>query len=172
MRNRVVVGSVILLTAVTLFAGNVHFKGSQSFFDNGLTLTESGALAGLGNGDITINLSALAIPTATCTNKGGEQAPGQNPATVNVSGTEAIPAGSIKNGTVMFNVTTALPQQPTAADAGCPNSTWTAHIDDLQFTSAILTVDQPVGTTVLTRTYQLSCPAYPADIGACSIVSF
>lgn len=172
MRRRLVIGTVTLVTAITLFAASVHFKGSQSFFDNGLTLTESGALAGLGNVDLQINLSASAIPTATCTNQGGNQAPGQNPATVNVTGSEAIPASAIKNGTVAFSVTTNAPAQPTAAQAGCPNDNWTANIVDLQFTSAILTVQQPVGTYVLTRTYQLSCPSYPTGIGGCIITSF
>lgn len=172
MRRRLVLGSMMLLAAIAVFAASVHFKGSQSFLDNGLTLTESGALAGLGNVDLTVNLSASAIPTATCTNSGGNQAPGQNPATVNVSGTTAIPASAIKNGNVAFSVTTNPPAQPTAAEAGCPNDNWTAHIDDLQFTSAILTLQQPVGTTVLTRTYQLSCPVFPTGIGPCTITSF
>lgn len=162
----------VVAVATALFAASVHFKGSQSFFDNGLTLTENGALSGLGNVDLQVNLSASAIPTATCTNQGGNQAPGQNPATVNVSGTQAIPADKIKNGNVAFSVTTNPPAQPTAAEAGCPNDNWTAHIDDLQFTSGILTVQQPVGTTVLTRTYLLSCPVYPTGVGPCTITSF
>jgi hypothetical protein len=166
-----------LLTTVVVFcvgiaiAASVHFKSGPTFFDQGLTLNASGSLAGLGNANVLVNLSATATPTATCTNSGGNEAPGQNPATVNVTGAEAIPAGELKNGTTPFSVTTNAPAQPTAAAAGCPNDNWTAAITDLQFTSATITVFQN-NVAVLTRTFQLSCPSDTTNggIGQCTIV--
>jgi hypothetical protein len=145
-------------TATVAFAGNVHFKhGSPTFTDNGLTLTESGSLAGLGNGDVLVTLTATGNPSATCTNQGGNSAPGQNPAAVTTSGSQAIPASAVKNGNVTFSVTTDPPAQPTPQQAGCPSANWSAAITDVAFTSATFSVQQN-GVTALSGTCTFSSP--------------
>src|SRR5258706_15943633 len=98
----------MLLIATIANAQNVHLKPpnrNPTFVDNGLTLRVVGSLAGLGGGDVAITLSATANATAICANPGGgTQPPGQNPAPINVQGTQAIPEDEIKNGTVSFGV--------------------------------------------------------------------
>jgi len=75
------------------YAANVHVKAGPFFIDNGLTLTGTGTLAGLGFQDIVVAMTATANPIATCTNPAGQnKPPGQNLAPVSVSATpEAIP---------------------------------------------------------------------------------
>jgi len=111
--------------ALTASASGVHLTKAGVTFTadhNVLTLTASGAIAGLGNGAI-VTISATAIT---------------------LTGTTGVPDTGSKNGNRPFSVTTDQPTQPTdASDAGCPNDSWTAHIDDLCFTSATLTFQQP-----------------------------
>jgi hypothetical protein len=157
-----VIVALILLTVVGASAQNVHLKGGAraqpAFMDLGLSLNAAGSLAGLGNGDVLVTITAQANVTSTCTNQGGNQAPGQNPAPITVTGSEAIPADEIKNGTTPFDVTTVAPPSSIAGAPDCPNTNWTETITDLLFTSATITVEQPAGNLVLTVSCTFSEP--------------
>lgn len=149
------VATVALFAPTAVLAANVHFAKGPTFTDNGTTLTTTGKLAGLGNEDVKITLSITGIATKiTCTNPGGKQAPGQNKPGVTATGTQTISKDEIKNGNVNIKVTTLAPAQLTPKQAGCPNDRWTAEIDDVDFTSATITVVQG-GKTVLNKTYSL-----------------
>ena len=146
--------ALLLGATISTSAASVHLKGGANaepnFVDQGLTLNAAASLAGLGNEDVLVTLYATAAATSTCTNRGGNQAPGQNPAEVTVSGSQSIPASEIKNGNTSFNVTTVAPVSPIPGAPGCPNANWTQYITDLSFTTATITVEQPAGTLVLT----------------------
>jgi hypothetical protein len=154
--------AVALIASATAIAGSVHLKGGAnaepSFVDGGLTLNAAASLAGLGNGDVLVTLTATADVAATCSNQGGNEAPGQNPAPITVSGSQAIPEEEIKNGNVAFNVTTVAPVTIIPGAPDCANPNWTEEITDLLFTSATITVEQPAGTLVLTVTCSFSNP--------------
>jgi hypothetical protein len=163
MHATALIAILLSATAASDFAsaGNVHFKQNRNpaFIDGGLVLSAQGALTGLGNGDVVISLTAQANVVATCTNpSGASQPPGQNPARISVAGSQAIPQGAIKNGTLSFNVSTQSPASTIGGAPDCPNSQWTESINDLKFTSATLTVQQPAPTVVLTATCTFSTP--------------
>ena len=154
----------VLLAALFLLVGmsdaqasSVHFKtkGQPVYKDNGLTLSASGSITGLGNGDVVVTLTAVGKPIATCTNpSGANQPPGQNPADVTLSGSQVIPQNEIKNGNVSFKVTTGGPQTPIPGAPDCPNSKWREDIIDVVFSSASLSIAQ-AGAVVLTHSANL-----------------
>ena len=141
-------------------AGNPHLKNPNPllFTDNGLTLTATVSYAGLGNFDTVQTVNATAQPTASCTNPAGAtQPPGHNPASVNVTGSTAVPASDIKNGNVTITTTTDPPVTPIAGAPDCPNPQWTENITDMAFTSATITLSQQ-GVVVLTVNVTFSPP--------------
>jgi hypothetical protein len=146
-----------LLLAVTVFAISVHFKSGPTFSDNGLTLTATGSISGLGNGNVAVAVDATGTPVVACTSPGGNQSPGQNPASVTLSGITSNVTRD-KNGNVLFTVTTATPSQPTPKAAGCPNNNWDATITDVKFSTATITVFEgstSSGNIVLQQTFPL-----------------
>jgi hypothetical protein len=143
--------TLILLLGTAAYATSIHLKGTPTFTDNGLSLTASGSIAGLGNAPTSVFLNAQANVAATCTNHGQHQAPGQNPAPISVTGSVTLdPSNSDKNGNVSFNVTTNPPPSEVAGAPDCPNSGWTEAINDLSFTSANIVVGS---TTVASCTF-------------------
>lgn len=144
-----------LIVAPLVYAASVHFKGgAPRFTDNGKTLTTCFSLAGLGNQDVTITVKTTGTATTLCTNQGGNAAPGQNKVPVSPSAQQTFPATEIKNGNLSTCLTTQAPPNPTATEAGCPNSNWTASITDVQFATAEIIVEQG-GVIVLDQTFKL-----------------
>ncbi len=165
----------ILLVAAPLCASSVHLKGGRhaepAFADLGLSLSAVAELAGLGNEDLLVTLTALGDPTGDCCNPGGScKVPGQNPAPVAVTGSEAIPAAEITNGNVAFSVTTEPPVTPIPDAPDCPNTGWTENILTMAFTSAVITVEQPAGTTVLTVSCALNSPTADGPVPGTAVV--
>ena len=155
----VLIAALVFGLVSTAVAASVHLKNKPPlrFTDEGLTLRATGALTGLGNGDIVVELTAQGQPVATCTNPSGKtQPPGQNPAVVDVGGAQEIPAGEIKNGNVAFNVVTAAPETPIAGAPDCPGVQWTENINDVIFSGfdATITVFQGTGCAVDPNTGQ------------------
>jgi hypothetical protein len=153
--------AAVALMAATASADSPHFKhgGTPTCTFSGTTsisVSCTGTLAGLGNDDLLLRLSASGFAVYQCQNQGGNVAPGQNkvlvgPATSNTS----IPADAIKNGNLTFTTNPAVLTAATTvsgAVAGCPNTNWTGVNPVLTLTDIRLLIEQPPGTVIFTCT--------------------
>lgn len=134
-------------------AASVHTKGTPTITVNpDDTLTFSGSLAGLGNQDVTITIVAEGDASVILLNPSGQYVPGQNRFPVITAATTTISASEIKNGNVSFSLTTSEPENPTWEEAGAPNANWSAFINEVDYDSVTIVVQQG-GKIVLTKTY-------------------
>jgi hypothetical protein len=136
------------------------------------SLISNGTLTGLGYTDVFVELDASGVPVVTCTNQGGNQAPGQNPPKVSASGkTSLFGTDPVrKNGKSPFGVETSEPAPfLTGTAGGCPNDNWTATIDFVYWTHATISVyDLATGDLLLTQDFvctttrtSVTCVAVP-----------
>ena len=135
------VAAVFLGAAAPAWAANPHFVKGPTAVDNGTTVTVSGSVAGLGNEDVRVVVTATGTAVVDCRNPGGNIAPGQRKS-VDVSGEQVIT--DVKNGRINFSVTTV---EPTPPPDSCPNPRWTPILRDVEFTDADVAVFQPVDST-------------------------
>jgi hypothetical protein len=144
--------AVLVMSAIPALAQNPHFIGPVTSQDIGTQLRVSGSIAGLGNENIDVVVTAQGTADVTCTNPAGNVAPGQR-TTVTATGTATNV--EVKNGRANFTVTTATPTVPNVPT--CPNAKWTATVTDVTFTSFTVQVFQPSGSNnlVLSQTFQV-----------------
>ena len=154
--------AVATISTLVVWADNPHYRRGPSVVDNGFTATATGSITGLGNGDVIVTLSFPdATGTTVCSNKGGNQAAGQNPATpAATSGSKFV--DDPKNGNLLFTVTTDPPPNPSSQAAGCPNGNWTAAFDNITFGNGTITIQQETfqgsGIFVVVLTTSVSLP--------------
>lgn len=148
---------IVLVTSMIISpasaGGNVGL-GSVAFKPGSLIAT--GVFFGLGGYKLGVNVQMTAggDPVVLCTNKGGTQAPGQNPVEVSADGEQAIgPQHITKKGTAPLDVT-AEPGPITGLQGGCPNNNWIATIVNVYWTNATISVyDAVTGELLFERNY-------------------
>ncbi len=128
-----VVATLAFSPAASAQAG--HFVGTPTCTDEGTFLECTGKVAGLGGTTFRIDVSASGVADVTCTNPGGQVAPGQSFsfAGAGSTGDQLTP----RNGQFRFTVSTSTPSAPPGS---CPNPMWTATVTDVHFTDATLTL--------------------------------
>src|SRR5438132_13839779 len=99
---------MLVLAVSAAFASSPHFKkgGEPVCTFSGTTsipVTCTGTLAGLGNADLELDLSASGFALYQCQNGGGNTAAGQNKVLEGPArSTTVVPASAIKNGNLVF----------------------------------------------------------------------
>src|SRR5436309_1375466 len=113
-----------------------------------VTLT-GGNFSGLGNTPAIANLTVTGVATYTCTNQGGNAAPGQNPVPANPGSSGPFNLGNSDHngrGTITsITATVTAPDTPTAQEAGCGgtgSTKWKVTLSGLTATAAHLEITQ------------------------------
>ena len=154
MRRSWILGVVIVVFAIgasAAVAASPHFKkGGQPTCSVTGTSTSStsttcnGTLAGLSGSDIYVNTIVNGFAVYTCTNGGGNTAPGQNQVLAGPSTTPTtINGAETKNGNLTFNTnsnTLSASDTVSGSAAGCPNNNWTGTNPRLTVTSVELQI--------------------------------
>lgn len=154
----------VLVASTVAAGGNVKLSGVQFSLSS---LVAGGYASGLGNTDVTVVLDATGLPDVSCTNNGDNMAPGQNPPKITASGAQfLIHQTYTRNGRSPFLVETEEPQPGlSATQLGCPNDNWTASIDFVYWTEAILSVyDTASGELLARQNYTCVTTRYPASV--------
>jgi hypothetical protein len=148
----------LALTAVALMAGTAFaaltFHSGPMVSFNGATATATFNVSGLGNDPATAQLLVNGTALYTCTNKGGNAAPGQNPQPATGASPEVALNDSQKNGrdSVSVSATLTAPLHIGAKIAGCPGNNWTATLSSLTVVSATLVIRQN-GIVIYSHTF-------------------
>ena len=130
-------------------SGSIHFDGYAT---------------GVGGYDgITLEIIGIGIPVVSCTNNGGNEAAGQNPPKVSVSGEQFISPDQIDSTTKKGKTPVSVSADEGAmvlsgTEGGCPNDNWTATIISITWTGAIINVYEGEGTDgPLVKTFEYTC---------------
>lgn len=157
--------AVAVMSSVALGAVNVKSFPTASFSGATVTLT-GGNFSGLGSVPAIAQFQATAgTATYTCSNQGGNQAPGQNPVPASPGSVSTADLGNADHngrGTISnLSASVVAPPTPTAQQAGCGgggSQNWTVTLNTLTATAAHLEITQN-GAVVFCRNYTLGGPA-------------
>lgn len=118
--------------------GSGHFVGTQRCIDAGTTLVCKGKVGGLNGDTFQINVKAKGTAVIECENPGGNVAPGQDTTlAVWVTGSTGLLA-TPESGYYRYTISTITPTVPDYPT--CPNKKWNAHVVDVIFDTATLTL--------------------------------
>lgn len=158
MRAAVLVAMALAIgVGAVVQAASPHYKKDGqpvcTIASDGSSSCTAGSVSGLGNDNILIVVTVTGEAGTVCHNPGNNNAvPGQNPASGSSTGGTLIDGSQIKNGTVVIPPISTGPvtfTAPSAAEAGCPNSSWTVTVDTTNATyEGFYSFQQPPGQQI------------------------
>jgi len=163
MRRISIVVAVLVAATMTATAAlaAVTVKSVPTASFSGASVTVSGGnFSGLGSTPAFATVTATGQATYTCTNKGGNAAPGQNPVQAQGGSSGPVQLTSDHNGRSTIPPATATvtaPPTPTAQQVGCGgggSTSWSVTLNTLTATGAHLEVTQG-GSLIYCRNYTL-----------------
>ena len=163
MKKKLSTFLTVILTAM-LMTSTVSAGGVKISANWGLSsLLANVTATGLGSSDYVFVLTATGFASATCTNQGGNAAPGQNYPHVDAVGQTLVPDGDTpvtKNGKAVFPIE-AIPDEEIVQQipwdvAGCPNSNWTAVVDFVYWQFATITAYN-ISSGAIAAQYNYQC---------------
>ena len=141
---------VLAISASAVFSATTWKSGPTVTFNGTSSVTATGDVSGLGNQPAVATLEVHGTVTYTCRNKGGAEAPGQNPVPATGTGSQDL-GNSDHNGRGTLNITVSLDAPPAVVSgkvAGCPNGNWSGvNPVSSGITGATLTIEQG-GSTI------------------------
>lgn len=158
--------SVAMLVAIAVAAVTWHSGPTFEVTAAGpdiFTWHAAGDGSGFGNQPAVATIAFAGTVRYTCQNKGGGQAPGQNPVAAMGSASQGL-GNADHNGRGVFDFNVTFAAAPTVGGkvAGCPNGNWLGVNPVVEgIPSAMLTIAQG-GKTILSSQ---ACPA--SAIGPC-----
>jgi hypothetical protein len=137
---------MVLAFSASIASAAVTWKAGPEVTFNGTTsATATGEASGLGNQPAIATLEVEGFVMFTCRNKGGNEAPGQNPVPATGTGTQDL-GNSDHNGRGELNITVSLDApapEVSGKVAGCPNGNWKGvNPVSSGILSATLTIEQ------------------------------
>lgn len=130
------------------------------------SLIATGYVSGIGNTNVTMVLAASGNAITMCTNPGSNDVPGQSYPKLSAIGQLDLTGdqAKTKNGKVLFDRVETV--DPTIIDwnvAGCPSAGWTAHVVQIFWTDALLSVKDTATGLVLTSQNYTCNPALQTE---------
>lgn len=160
MKRLIILIAVFAAASSTALAA-VTVKSSPTASFSGASVTVSGGnFSGLGSTPAFATVTSSGQATYTCTNKGGNAAPGQNPVQAQGGSSGPVQLTSDHNGRSTIPPATATvtaPPTPTAQQVGCGgggSTSWKVTLNTLTATGAHLEVTQG-GSLIFCRNYTL-----------------
>jgi len=138
------------------------------------SLIANGTATGVGQTDVTFELTASGPADITCINNGTNSVPGQSSPRISATGRQNVLGSDprTKNGKTPFRTETDDPETVAWDVGGCPNPNWVGHVDFIYWENATISVyATDTGDFLIKHDYVCETARYPEPSVSCRLVN-